>query len=102
MRDTIVGNVLSRIFNWGPATNFDPLHQLIVIVSGVMFGVFVVGLFLLLGRYFVRWGYEEIQISRGRDSFGRRKRLPSPPELREERRKGRQRRLPGVRTRRRE
>lgn len=46
----------------------------LTLAIGMGFGVLTILILILLGRYFVRWGYEEVWISRGRDSLDRRKR----------------------------
>jgi len=67
--ERLVGNLFGRALEPG----VEPLASLIHILGGVMFGILVITLLLLIGRYFVRWGYEEITIRRGRDSLARRK-----------------------------
>lgn len=74
--DRLVVNFLGKALE--PAV--DPLTRLVEILGGLVFGVLVIGLVIVILRYFVRWGYEEISIKRGRDSFGRRvSDKPRPP-----------------------
>lgn len=80
----------------------DPLSSLVHILGGVMFGVLTIGLLILIGKYFIRWGYEEITIKRGKGSLDRRKAVSRPPTpLCEERKVVRRRRkpVPGIRRR---
>lgn len=79
----------------------SPLTELSVMLFSIMGYLVVMGIFVLIGRYFFRWGHEQIHIIRGRDSLGSFKRKrPSVSRSSKPVKRRRRRLLDGIRNRR--
>lgn len=71
MRSSFWSDVFSRLFSFGSHPPIqDPWVLTGVITLGFILGLVLMAALILIGKYFLRWGYEEISIRRGKDSWG--------------------------------